>query len=528
MTWHFPTQVKIVEVGPRDGLQNEKTIVPLAVKVELIDRLSDTGLPVIEAGAFVSPKWVPQMADTAEVLAAIRRRPGVGYPVLVPNTRGLEQAIASGVEEIAIFGAASEAFSAKNINCSIAESLERFRPVAEAALAQGIRVRGYVSCVLGCPYQGEVPVAEVARVSKALLDLGCYEISLGDTIGVGTAGKARALIEQVSDVVPLEKLAVHFHDTYGQALANIHACLEAGVAVVDASVAGSGRLPLCQGRIGQCRDRGCRLSAERPRHRKRRRSEVARRNRGLDIADPQPAEWIQDRQRACRGLTAPPEGKRGERKNANEEESPMTGQNQSYVHGASDMPLIGDTIGVHLDRMAHCRRTGQPWSCAIRIFVGPTPSSGEGGRLRGRLLALGLEPGDRIGIWSPNNAEWVADPVRHRQGRADPGQHQPGLSAARAGIRAEQGRLPRADHCDRVQVQRLYRHAARRWRRNCDRGEPGRLRSAPACPTLRARDPHGRGRTRPAWCNFDDVSQVLAMPDTAPSSRELAGRAAVR
>jgi hydroxymethylglutaryl-CoA lyase len=246
----LPTQVKIVEVGPRDGLQNEKTIVPLAVKVELIDRLSDTGLPVIEAGAFVSPKWVPQMADTAEVLAAIQRRPGVGYPVLVPNTRGLDQATASGVEEIAIFGAASEAFSAKNINCSIAESLERFRPVAEAALAQGIRVRGYVSCVLGCPYQGEVPVAEVARVSKALLDLGCYEISLGDTVGVGTAGKARALIEQVANVVPLEKLAVHFHDTFGQALANIHACLEAGVTVVDASVAGLGGCPYAKGASG--------------------------------------------------------------------------------------------------------------------------------------------------------------------------------------------------------------------------------------------------------------------------------------
>jgi isopropylmalate/homocitrate/citramalate synthase len=246
----YPSRVRIVEVGPRDGLQNEKAIVPLSVKVELIDRLSDTGLSVIEAGAFVSPKWVPQMADTAEVLAGIRRRPGVAYPVLVPNTKGLEQAIAAGVEEIAIFGAASEAFSAKNINCTIAESLDRFRPVAEAALAQGIRVRGYVSCVLGCPYQGEVPIAEVARVSKALLDLGCYEISLGDTIGVGTAGKARALIEQVSEAVPLEKLAVHFHDTYGQALANIHACLEAGVAVVDASVAGLGGCPYAKGASG--------------------------------------------------------------------------------------------------------------------------------------------------------------------------------------------------------------------------------------------------------------------------------------
>ena len=247
----FPNRVKIVEVGPRDGLQNEKTIVPLAVKVELIDRLSDTGLPVIEGRRL----RVAQMgsADGRHGRSTGRLSgggPDVGYPVLVPNTKGLEQAIASGVEEIAIFGAASEAFSAKNINCSIAESLERFRPVAEAALAQGIRVRGYVSCVLGCPYQGEVPVAEVARVSKALLDLGCYEISLGDTIGVGTAGKARALIEQVSDSVPLEKLAVHFHDTYGQALANIHACLEAGVAVVDASVAGLGGCPYAKGASG--------------------------------------------------------------------------------------------------------------------------------------------------------------------------------------------------------------------------------------------------------------------------------------
>jgi hydroxymethylglutaryl-CoA lyase len=246
----LPNRVKIVEVGPRDGLQNEKIIVPLAVKVELIDRLSDTGLPVIEAGAFVSPRWVPQMADTAGVLATIQRRPGVGYPVLVPNTKGLEQAIAFGVEEIAIFGAASEAFSAKNINCSIAESLERFRAVAETALAQGIRVRGYVSCVLGCPYQGQVPIAEVVRVSRALLDLGCYEISLGDTTGVGTAGAARALVEKLSEVVPIEKLAVHFHDTYGQALTNIHACLEAGIAVVDASVAGLGGCPYAKGASG--------------------------------------------------------------------------------------------------------------------------------------------------------------------------------------------------------------------------------------------------------------------------------------
>jgi hydroxymethylglutaryl-CoA lyase len=231
-------------------LQNEKNLVPLAVKVELIDRLTEAGLPVVEAGAFVSPKWVPQMADSAAVLAAIRRRPGTAYPVLTPNVQGLDAAIAAGVEEVAIFGAASESFSRKNINCSIAESLERFRPVAEAALARGIRVRGYVSCVLGCPYEGAVPAAKVAEVSKALLDLGCYEISLGDTIGVGTAGKAWDLIETVASAVPLEKLAVHFHDTYGQAVANIHACLEAGIATVDASVAGLGGCPYAKGASG--------------------------------------------------------------------------------------------------------------------------------------------------------------------------------------------------------------------------------------------------------------------------------------
>src|SRR5918998_4304139 len=208
----LPNRVKIVEVGPRDGLQNEKIIVPLAVKVELIDRLSDTGLPMIESGAFVSPKWVPQMADTAEVLAGIRRRPGVAYPVLVPNTKGLEQAIASGVEEIAIFGAASESFSRRNINCSIAESLERFRPVAEAARNANIRIRGYVSCVLGCPYEGEIAAQRVAEVAGALYEMGCYEISLGDTIGVGTPRKTRAMLEACAARVPLAHLAGHYHD----------------------------------------------------------------------------------------------------------------------------------------------------------------------------------------------------------------------------------------------------------------------------------------------------------------------------
>lgn len=246
----LPREVKIVEVGPRDGLQNEPRPVPAAVKIELIERLADAGLKVIEAGAFVSPKWVPQMADSAEVLAGIRRRPGVSYPVLVPNEKGLDAALAAGVEEIAVFGAASEAFSHKNINCSIAESLERFRPVIERASAQGLRVRGYVSCVLGCPYEGAIDPARVADVSARLFELGCYEISLGDTIGVGTPGKARAMIEAVAARVPRERLALHFHDTYGQALANILACLELGVAVVDSSVAGLGGCPYAKGASG--------------------------------------------------------------------------------------------------------------------------------------------------------------------------------------------------------------------------------------------------------------------------------------
>ena len=239
----FPSKVRIVEVGPRDGLQNEPQVVPLAAKVELIQRLADAGLPVVEAGAFVSAKSVPQMADTAAVLKSVRRRPNVSYPVLVPNLKGLEAALEAGAEEVAIFGAASESFSRKNINCSIAESLERFAPVCEAALAEGVRVRGYVSCVLGCPYEGEVAPAKVAEVSARLAEMGCYEISLGDTIGVGTAGKARELIERVAPAVPVERLAVHFHDTYGQALANILVTLEMGVAVVDASVAGLGGCP---------------------------------------------------------------------------------------------------------------------------------------------------------------------------------------------------------------------------------------------------------------------------------------------
>ena len=246
----MPTAVKIVEVGPRDGLQNEPQPVSLEDKAELIRLLAVSGLRVIEAGAFVSPKWVPQMAGSADLLALLPKRPGLRYPVLVPNMKGFEAAKAAGAEEIAIFGAASESFSQRNINCSIAESLERFAPVAEAARAEGIAVRGYLSCVLGCPYEGEVALAKVAEVAEHLWSLGCYEISLGDTIGVGTPARARAMLDAVSERVPPERLAVHFHDTYGQALANVLACLEAGVATVDSSVAGLGGCPYAKGASG--------------------------------------------------------------------------------------------------------------------------------------------------------------------------------------------------------------------------------------------------------------------------------------
>ena len=250
-----PDKVRLVEVGPRDGLQNEPGTVPVATKLALIDRLADAGLAVIEAGAFVSPKWVPQMADTAQVLATIDRRPGVRYPVLVPNMKGFEAALAAGLgepglDEIAIFGAASESFSRRNINCSVAESLERFAPVCAAAIDRGIRVRGYISCVLGCPYEGEIAPEAVAGVAGRLSGLGCYEISLGDTIGVGTPGKAQALVELVAATVPRDRLAVHFHDTYGQALANILACLEIGIGVVDSAVAGLGGCPYAAGASG--------------------------------------------------------------------------------------------------------------------------------------------------------------------------------------------------------------------------------------------------------------------------------------
>ncbi|MGD8709523.1 MAG: hydroxymethylglutaryl-CoA lyase [Ectothiorhodospiraceae bacterium] len=246
----LPGKVKIVDVGPRDGLQNEKQTIEPAVKIELIQRLADAGLPVVEAGAFVSPKWVPQMASSAEVLTGIQRRAGVNYPVLVPNMKGLEAAIEAGAEEVAVFGAASESFSRKNINCSIAESLERFVPVVDAARERNIRVRGYVSCVLGCPYEGEIAPAAVADVSRRLYDMGCYEISLGDTIGVGTPLKAQRMVEAVATEIPVEHLAAHFHDTYGQALANLFAVLQLGIATVDTSVAGLGGCPYAPGAAG--------------------------------------------------------------------------------------------------------------------------------------------------------------------------------------------------------------------------------------------------------------------------------------
>lgn len=246
----IPGHVRIVEVGPRDGLQNEKTIVPTVTKIELIDRLSATGLQSIEATSFVSPKWVPQLADAPDVYASIHKKPGVRYPVLVPNLQGYQRARAVGVVEVAVFSAASEAFNRKNINATVDESIERYIPVMECAEADGVAVRGYVSTVLGCPYQGDVPVADVVRVARRLHCLGCYEISLGDTIGIGTPARARAMLAAVAQEVPLAALAVHFHDTRGQALANILACLELGVSVVDSSISGTGGCPYARGATG--------------------------------------------------------------------------------------------------------------------------------------------------------------------------------------------------------------------------------------------------------------------------------------
>ncbi|MCP4982051.1 MAG: hydroxymethylglutaryl-CoA lyase [Gammaproteobacteria bacterium] len=246
----FPKQVKIVEVGPRDGLQNEASTVPADIKVQLVEKLADAGLSVIEVGALVSPKWVPQMATSSEVFTRIDKRPDISYPMLVPNLKGLEIALAAGVQEIALFAAASETFSQKNTNCSIAESIERFNDVIDQAQAAGVKIRGYVSCVLGCPYEGKVSFDTVSMITQKLFEKGCYEVSLGDTIGVGTAGEAQDLVEILMKHVSAQQLAAHFHDTYGQALANIHAVMQCGVAVVDSSIAGLGGCPYAKGATG--------------------------------------------------------------------------------------------------------------------------------------------------------------------------------------------------------------------------------------------------------------------------------------
>jgi hydroxymethylglutaryl-CoA lyase len=246
----LPSRVRLVEVGPRDGLQNEAAAVPTDVKVALIDRLSDAGCPAIEATSFVSPKWVPQMADAADVMARIRRRPGVRYPVLTPNLKGFEAARAADADEVAVFVAATEAFSRRNINCTIAESVERAQPIYAAAKASGVRVRGYISVVLGCPYEGDVDPRRVADIAAELWRLGSYEVSLGDTIGTGTAGRTQALVAAVAERVPIAALAGHFHDTYGQALTNVYAAMEMGVATFDASVAGLGGCPYAKGATG--------------------------------------------------------------------------------------------------------------------------------------------------------------------------------------------------------------------------------------------------------------------------------------
>ncbi|PKO84576.1 MAG: hydroxymethylglutaryl-CoA lyase [Betaproteobacteria bacterium HGW-Betaproteobacteria-11] len=246
----LPSKVRIVEVGPRDGLQNEPKSIPTATKIELIRRLAACGLRSIEATAFVSPRWVPQMKDAAKVLAALDRQAEVAYPVLTPNLKGFEDALAAGAREVAVFGAASETFSQKNINCSISEALQRFEPILEAAKAADVKVRGYVSCVLGCPYQGEVAPLAVAEVAHALFEMGCYEVSLGDTIGAGTPEKTKVMLEAVARRVPLKKLAGHFHDTWGMAIANIYAALEVGVSVFDSSIAGLGGCPYAPGAAG--------------------------------------------------------------------------------------------------------------------------------------------------------------------------------------------------------------------------------------------------------------------------------------
>lgn len=246
----FPAQVKIVEVGPRDGLQNEKQVVPTEIKIELINRLAEAGLRVIEATSFVSPKWVPQMGDNTAVMQGISQHPAAVYPVLTPNLQGFDSAVQAGASEVAIFGAASESFSRKNINCSIAESLKRFEPVVSAASALEIKVRGYVSCVVGCPYEGAIAPEQAASVAKTLYDMGCYEVSLGDTIGVGNPASIQRMIEACAKVLPIERLAGHYHDTYGMAIANIYASLQMGMAVFDSSIAGLGGCPYAKGASG--------------------------------------------------------------------------------------------------------------------------------------------------------------------------------------------------------------------------------------------------------------------------------------
>jgi hydroxymethylglutaryl-CoA lyase len=246
----LPKRVTIVDVGPRDGLQNEKGSVPAEVKVGLIERLVEAGVRAIEATSFVSPKWVPQMADAAEVMARLSRTPGVVYSVLVPNMQGFERALAARADEVVVFGAASEAFSQKNINCSISESIERFRPVVDAALAAGMRVRGAISCAVGCPYQGEVTPDAVGYVARLMRDIGVQHVGVADTIGVGTPGKTKRAMEAALAVYPLDEVSGHFHDTYGQALANVYACLEMGIATFDASIAGLGGCPYAKGATG--------------------------------------------------------------------------------------------------------------------------------------------------------------------------------------------------------------------------------------------------------------------------------------
>jgi hydroxymethylglutaryl-CoA lyase len=246
----IPSQVKIVDVGPRDGLQNEKQVVATATKIELIERLADAGLRVIEATSFVSPKWVPQMGDNSAVMQGITRHPGAVYPVLTPNLQGFDAALQAGASEVAIFGAASETFSRKNINCSIAESLKRFEPILSAASALEIPVRGYVSCVVGCPYEGDIAPAQAAGVAKSLFEMGCYEVSLGDTIGVGNPASIQRMLEACARVVPIDRLAGHYHDTYGMAIANIYASLQMGIATFDSSVAGLGGCPYAKGASG--------------------------------------------------------------------------------------------------------------------------------------------------------------------------------------------------------------------------------------------------------------------------------------